>query len=238
MNHVLLRPLTTALVGASLLMGGAVQAADIPLSFVQLTGTVAQGTTIFRADLSGLSMEDIASIRLTDSNSQLGGSPGAFSGFDLDAIKISSTLAATAGDASAALGLNVFDFSPTGTLFSPGTQRAPAAPKLNGTDASGTQVDAAFATLGAFDAVFFAEGSVTLGDGGSIGFNLSSPVDGDGLYLYVGEVGLGAGEGLDALITVSTTPITPSIPEPGTYALMGLGLLGLAAASRRRAPAR
>ena len=42
-----------------------------------------------------------------------------------------------------------------------------------------------------FDAIWFGAGSVTLGDGGRISFNLTSPTSTAGLYLYVGEVSAG-----------------------------------------------
>lgn len=212
----------------------AAQAETVEVGFTRLTGLAGvNGTAIFRADLSGLTLAEIQSITLIDSNSRTGGSPGQYSGFDLDAIKLSTAFATTASGASAATSLAAFDFSPAGTFLTPGTQRAPADAKLHGTDASGAAVDAAFATLGSFDAVWFGTGSVTLGDGGRISFNLSTPVSTAGLYLYIGEVSGDPGESIAGSLLVSSAPV----PEPSTYSLLlgGLGAAGYMARRRRAA---
>ena len=201
------------------------QADMVAVPLTRLIGTVSDGTAIFRANLDGIDLTDIQSIIITDSNSQTGGSSGAFSGFDLDAIKLSTTLATSASAASSTPGIDVFDFSPAGTVFTPGTQRPPVDTKLSGTDASGTAVDEAFATLDLFDAIFFGAGSVTLGDGGEIGFNLTMPVSTSGLLLYLGEVSGDTGENV-ATLFVSSRPL----PEPGS----GLILLTVAAATVSR----
>ena len=138
-------------------LGWALGATAIPVTLTKLTGTLIGGspnlTAVWGADLSALGSGNIASISILDSNSKSGGAPGQFSGFDLDAIKLSNTncLASTHACADAAVGLSVFDFNPAGTLFTPGTQRLTADPKLFGTNVAGTAVDNSVATLGAFD---------------------------------------------------------------------------------------
>jgi hypothetical protein len=164
----------------------------------------------------------------------LGGSAGQFTGFDLDAIKLSNTDCATAACAQGAAGLSVFDFL-SGTSFTPGTQRPVADPKLFGTNAAGNAVDDAVASLGFFDgeattAIPGAFGFVSMGDNGVLTFDLTSAVSTAGLFLYIGEVG-DNGEVAASDIQVRDTR---SVPEPGSIALMGLALVGIAAARRRR----
>jgi hypothetical protein len=206
------------------------QAATVGVNFTRLSGSVAQGTAIFRADLALTGFEDILSITLIDSNSKTGGSKGQYSGFDLDAIKLSNVFATTASGANSAVSINEFDFNPTGTIFIPGSQRAPTNPKLNGTDASGLSVDPAFATLNSFDAIFFGTGSVTLGDGGSISFNLKNAVPNESLYLYIGEVSGSSGEALNGTLLVSDVA---TVPVPGAFWLFSPVILCLARITKR-----
>jgi hypothetical protein len=210
----------------------------IPVTLTKLTGLSGDNpaaTAVFRADLSSIG-GIIQSISITDSSLGLPGSAGQFSGFDLDAIKISQTLCASAACASSAAGLSLFDFI-GGTFFTPGSQAAPVAPKLFGTGPGGTTVNNAVATLGAFDGdsdTVNPDGFLSLGFGGSIGFNLTSALDltlGN-YYLYFGEVG-DNGEAAASAITVSSTPI--GVPEPGMLGLLALSLLGVRSIVRRKA---
>jgi len=64
-----------------------------------------------------------------------------------------------------------------------------------------------------------------MGDGGFLGFNLTSSVSIDSpLYLYIGEVG-DNGEVAAGTISISSRQLT--VPEPASLALLALGLAGL-----------
>lgn len=180
--------------------------------------STATGTRLYRAELTGLGLSEIAAIKINDSNSGSGGSPGAYSGFDLD------------GDAST-LSDQIYASS---FLFSagdlrPGGLSSNTAGPTNGS-ASGTSVDEAFATLNAVDALWFGPGSLTLGDGGSLTALFSPEVSiGASLYLFVGEVSGDPGETVTGLIEVLDIPPTSAVPLPASllFLLTGLGALAL-----------
>jgi len=219
---------------AALAAAGAAQAASVSLT--KLSGLVgdpsAAATAVYKADLASAGLGSFAAIVINDVSGGFGGAVGQFTGFDLDAIKISTTDCATAACASAAAGMSLFDFV-GGTFFSPGTQRAPADPKLFGTGPTGSTLDDSVARLGAFDGVSSTvtpDGFISLGDNGSISFNLTSLTSTAGLFMYIGEVG-DNGEVAGSNFDLRTTPV----PEPETYALMlaGLGVMGFLARRRK-----
>lgn len=212
-------------------------AATVPLSFTTLTGFTgaasSPGTAVFRADLSGVGLSSLLSITIADSNNQTGGSTGQFSGFDLDAVKLSYTAVASATDAAALAGLDVFNFS-GGALFTPGTQRPTADAKLFGTGATGNTVNNSVATLGLFDGTnttVSPTGFLSMGDGGVLTLNLTAGVSTTGLYLYIGEVG-NQGEVAAGSITVSDT--RAGVPDGGGTMVMLASVLAGVVALRRR----
>jgi hypothetical protein len=219
-----------AAIGFASIASGVSAQTVAPLTFTRLSGLIDNGYTapyfnrtgVFRAELPDIGSLELFQIELFDTSNVGFGSPGGDSGFDLDAIKLSTEFKDSASGALSAAGLTVFDFP--STSVSAGSQRPPKSPKQFGANAVGG-VDPS-ATLDRFDGKYFTSGYVSLGFGGSILFNLAdtTPSTGSKLYLYVGEVG-GQGESITG--NVFLTAASPPIPEPGTWALMlsGLGLL-------------
>jgi hypothetical protein len=80
-------------------------AASLSLSFTKLpglTGGSPAATAVYYADLSDITF-DITSISIKDGGAIGASAPGQFSGFDLDALTFSRTLATSAADVNALL---------------------------------------------------------------------------------------------------------------------------------------
>ncbi|HET9977393.1 MAG TPA: PEP-CTERM sorting domain-containing protein [Burkholderiaceae bacterium] len=209
--------------GALGLAFGAAHAA--PVTFTKLTGLTGgtlAGTAVYKADLSAFAGQSFASISIADASAGLGGAPGQFSGFDLDAIYFSAIDCADAACAQAAAVTPLLDYS--NTVFTAGAQRAPADPALFGSNASLT-VNNAVATLGAFDgesSTVTPFGFLSMGDNGVLAINFFAATDISALRLYIGEVG-DNGE-----VAASSITLSPNrVPEPATLALMAAGLIAL-----------
>jgi len=195
---------------------------------------------VYGGALAGLGLTDIATITVVDDGTEVGGAPGIFSGFDVDAIFLDVD-----GNPYTAADRYYAD----SYLFTAGSTRDPGGntaweantdhpgPTFGSLDA-GT-IDMATATLETLDGVSVADvdvadGFLTLGDGGTLilSFDPAVPVSAT-LMLLVGEVGGQVGEELGAYVMVSDTPITPA-PDAGmTVVLLGLGVIGLAGFGRR-----
>lgn len=204
----------TDLVGKNISDGDFSPGTSVALKFDKLDGLTGSssnaGTAIYRADLSNLGF-DLKSLTIGDGGI-IGGSDGRFTGFDLDGIKLSTTKITNAADIQSLPSLNVFDFSPVSTIFTPGTQRPPS--DAENPDLFGTingNVNNGIANLGSFDAVSTtgsdANGFVSLGNLGKTGFNLTKAISSQQpLYLYVGEVG-DNGEVVGGNITASNREV-------------------------------
>jgi len=206
-------------------------AATLTLDFTKLSGVTGgspQETAVFRAAIPALDF-DITSIVIKDNSQGNGGSPGQVSGFDLDGIKLSSIFTNNAADINSIAGLDVFNFSSTGTVLTLGTQRPPADAALFGS--TGGVIDNSVATLQSFDANSTTDpsrvfGFVSLGDNGRIEFKLTSAISTETpLYLYIGEVGNNGEVGIGEVIGLQ--PVT-QVPEPSSLAALSLAGIFLA----------
>ncbi|WP_281276203.1 choice-of-anchor L domain-containing protein [Aliishimia ponticola] len=170
------------------------------------------GSGIFRADLSFLGTE-LNSLTIADDGDAIGGGVQAFSGLDLDALVLSRQLVTQDdidngfdfNDSAQFETLDVFNYASAYSQYTPGDIRASSGPAV--ADLNGTQnglIDLTYARLDAFDFGAGPGGSFTLGDGGTVGFDLTQSVSTDGpLYLYVAEGA--ANEELEASIAASDT---------------------------------
>ena len=143
---------------------------------------------------------------------RVGGGGGIASGFDLDAIALSTTNLMSVGLANdldaelASTRLDVFDFSAAGITHKPGSQREPSNGFPTGENLFGSLdgIVLPFVKLDTFEAT-----GLSLGDGGSVGFDLTRAVSTNGpLYLYIAETGA-FGETATAELNVSSAPIKP-----------------------------
>jgi hypothetical protein len=122
-------------------------ATTVNVNFVD-TGVVVGGSTVFSANLAGVGLSQIATITITDASFGTGGSPGIFSGFDLDALfldrdgNIFSTGDRTAASSFSYLAGSVRPTSDP-TMQPNGAHPGPLFGSLNA-----TTIDAATATLG------------------------------------------------------------------------------------------
>jgi hypothetical protein len=228
----------------TLLLLGSTQAnaAVVGLSFSSLTSTTAQETVVFKADLSGIvALTQLASITVRDAGGT-DGSPGSWSGFDFDAIRLSTTECATAACANGLVGIDVFDFD-NNVIFTAGSLDPTTVPGLNGpclegTSGAGCDFDNSSATLGAFDGVYNnveprdGAGWLSLGRDGTISFNLTSLLAlGGPMFMYIGEVG-NNGETLRGQVEISDIP--SAVPVPAAIWLFGSALVGFIGMARRR----
>lgn len=200
---------------------------------IDSTGTATQ-TRMFRADMTGLGLAEIAAITVNDSNSGTGGSSGIYSGFDLDAIFLDvDGLLSTDTDRYYA---DSFNFSAGSTRLGPYAPPSPSGGPTNGSS-SATTVDESWATLNDIDGLYFSTGSLTLGDGGSLTALFSTPISvGSSLYLFAGEVSGDPGETLTGLVEISDTPPPNNnvVPLPAGMPLILSALFGLGWFKRRR----
>lgn len=162
----------------------------------------------------------LKSLTLVDDNDREGGGTGSFSGLDLDAVFLSTTLLKTE-DFDAAVDLNdndllpkldLFQFDPGSLRYTAGDMREGGANVENFKGVIGGMVQANDARL---DLVDFSEGGapngvVTFGDGGRLEMELSEVVETSDQPVYLYTVEGGGVEALLADISASDEGINPT----------------------------
>ena len=192
---------------------------DALIDSVNLGNTGASG--VFRLNLADSGLSSIRFITLEDDNVISGGT-GAASGFDLDLIKISTTLVSDPAQVAALPSLNEFTFADSNVSFQPGflQPRRSDDPESWNQDhlfgANGTSVNFPFATFSALDSVDGAGvGSLSIGEGGQISFTLNSAISPTGLYLYVADAG-GGNDGFRVKVSSDVVPPSSGLTLVGT----------------------
>lgn len=187
--------------GKNTIDGGRQPQQNIELAFVNLGNASTNpdepvgpaGARIFRAELTGLGF-DINSLKLGDSGSGFGGASGSATGFDIDAVVLSRTKIdkfTSVAQFNTLDRLDVFSFTVADTQFDAGTIRSPSDATALDNTISGLP-NYSRANLNIIDSGGFVgnPGSLSLGDGGSLGLDLKSTVSTDEpLYLYIVESG-------------------------------------------------
>jgi Ca2+-binding RTX toxin-like protein len=192
---------------------------DVVINSVNLGNTGNSG--VFRLNLAESGLAAIRSITLEDDNLISGGT-GAASGFDLDLIKISTTLVSSPAQVAALPSLSAFTFADSNVLFQPGFLQPwrssdPATwdqNRLFGT--VGVGVNFLSATLALLDGDDATEsGSVSIGEGGRVSFTLNSPISPTGLYLYIADVG-GGNDGFRVKVSSDVGSLSSGLTLVGT----------------------
>ena len=176
---------------------------------------------VFRLNLADSGLPSIRSITLEDDNVISGGT-GAVSGFDLDLIKVSTTLVTDPSQVAALPSLSAFTFANSNVLFQPGFLQPWRSSdpdiwnqnQLFGT--SGGNVNFPVATLSALDGTNgSAAGALSIGEGGRISFTLNSAISPTGLFLYVGDVG-GGNDGFRVKVSSEVGSLSSGLTLVGT----------------------
>ena len=207
-------------------------ASGVPLTLVPYG--IEGSTQVYSSDLAGKFNRFflISSITIIDDSDAIGGGPGIFSGFDLDALFL---------DRDGNLNTTSDRIFPASYSFIAGSTRptsdsgylpnaAHPGPTFGALDA--TTIDYATATLNSIDAILgnntVADGELCLGDGGELTafFSPSPPVE-QHLYLFLGEVGSAANAEYAAIFA------TAEVPGPATILLLASGLAAMGIWRRR-----